>query len=112
MLMSFRAGALDTTFLEGMTVGVALEAAGAFGFLFSVKPHGTAARVTEYLSGASFCVYLVHLFILYVLDAVGVNALLLPCIVSVPLITLLLLAVSCAIYFVLSKIPVVNRYLI
>lgn len=112
VLMSLRAGTLDTTFLEGMTVGVALEAAGAFGLLSSAKPRGTAAKVTGYISRASFCVYLVHLLVMYALGSLGVNALLLPCIISIPLMALVLLAVSCAVYFVLSKIPLVNRYLI
>ncbi len=103
-------GALYEGFLQGMSVGVALQAAGLFGLLSGAKPRRTG--LVRYVSRASFCVYLVHIFIVYGAAKLGWSVLLLPCAVSIPLAALVTLAVSCGIYFVLSKIPFVRSYLV
>ncbi len=103
-------GALYEGFLQGMSVGVALQAAGLFALLSGVRLRHTG--FVRYVAKASFCVYLVHIFVVYGAAKLGWSVLLLPCAVSIPLAALVTLAVSCGIYFVLSKIPGVNRYLI
>ncbi len=108
MIMS--RGKLYTGFLEGMSIGVALEAAGFFALLSGVELRH--AGLTRFLSRASFCVYLTHMFVLYAGAEHGWSILLLPCAVSIPLAALGALAVSCGVYFVLSKIPIVKRYLV
>lgn len=103
-------GALYEGFLEGMSPGVALQAAGCFALL-----HGARLRRTglvRFVSRASFCVYLVHVFVVYGAAKLGWSVLLLPCAVSVPLAALVALAVGCGIWFVLSKIPFVKSYLV
>ena len=97
-------------FFQGMSVGVALQAAGLFALLSGAEPRRTG--LVRFVSRASFCVYLVHIFVVYGAAKLGWSVLLLPCAVSIPLAALVTLAVSCGIYFVLSKIPGVNRYLI
>ena len=103
-------GALYEGFLQGMSVGVALQAAGLFALLSGVRLRHTG--FVRYVAKASFCVYLVHIFVVYGAAKLGWSVLLLPCAVSIPLAALVMLAVGCGIYFVLSKIPGVNRYLI
>ncbi|MBO6011371.1 MAG: acyltransferase family protein [Oscillospiraceae bacterium] len=97
-------------FLEGMSVGVALQAAGCFALL-----HGARLRRTgliRFVSRASFCVYLVHIFVIYAAAKLDWSVLLLPCIVSIPLAALAVLAVSCGIWAVLSRVPFVKDYLV
>jgi surface polysaccharide O-acyltransferase-like enzyme len=93
-----------------MSIGVAMEAAGFFALLSGVELRH--AGLTQFLSRASFCVYLMHMFVLYAGAERGWSILLLPCAVSIPLAALGTLAVSCGVYFVLSKIPIVKRYLV
>ena len=103
-------GALYEGFFEGTSVGVALQAAGLFALLSGAEPKRTG--LVRYVSKASFCVYLVHIFVLSLLASLGWSVLLLPCVVSIPLTALAVLAVSCGVYFVLSKIPFVRSYLV
>lgn len=64
------------------------------------------------VSRASFCVFLTHVFFLKLLARWGVNALTGPALVTVPLVTLLVILLSCGTYTVLSRIPGVRRWLL
>jgi len=111
-IMSQRTGALYENFFEGMTVGVALLAVGIFGLCYNYRDgvRGKAAIIVAGLSKASFCIYLVHVFWLYIIGAlISVNDF--PCIISIPAISCLNLAASYCTYLVLSKIPVINKWL-
>lgn len=113
-VMSIRTGVLYQNFLEGMSVGVCLMATGIFGLCVSLKgrpPKGLGTAIT-YLSKASFCMYLVHVFFLYILTSLGLTASILPCLVSIPLIAAANALLSFCIYLALSKIPVVSRWLV
>ena len=103
-------GALYEGFLEGMSAGVALQAAGCFALLQGARPRRTG--LIRFVSRASFCVYLVHVFVVYGAAKLGWSVLLLPCAVSVPLAALVTLAVSCGIWAVLSRVPFVRSYLV
>jgi surface polysaccharide O-acyltransferase-like enzyme len=93
--------------LGGMSVGVALMAAGIFG-LCPTKWN----RVAAYISKASFCIYLVHVFFLYLTMKIGFNSSMFASFLSVPVVTAAIFVCSCAVYAVFSKIPLVNRWLI
>ena len=110
LIMSRSRGSFYEGFLEGMSVGVALKAAGLFGLLSGVKLRRTG--LVRFIAKASFCVYLIHIFIISEAARLGWSILLLPCIVSIPLAALVTLAICCGIWFVLSKIPVVKKYLV
>jgi surface polysaccharide O-acyltransferase-like enzyme len=103
-------GGLYEGFFEGMSVGVALQAAGLFALLSGAEPRRTG--LIGFVSRASFGVYLVHIFVVYAAAKLGWSVLLLPCAVSIPLAALVTLAVSCGVWFVLSKIPFVRSYLV
>ena len=112
--MSMNNGQIYTNFFEGMSIGVALLATGVFGLCISLKDKEwlKRCRAVNFLSKASFCIYLVHVLILYCLKSLGLDVNDLPCIVSIPLLSAFNLAISSLVYLVLSKIPVVNRWLI
>jgi len=109
---SLSAGVLNELFLQGTSFGVCLLAVGIFSLAPFVKLSNFCGRAVTYLSKASFCIYLSHMFILYLLTSLGITASVLPAICSVPLISILVLFVCLVIYAVLSKIPVVNKWII
>lgn len=62
---------------------------------------------------ASFCIYLVHMFILVeVFRRNGFTIFFGPCLATIPVQVICDVALSCLVYLVLSKIPVVKRYLV
>ena len=109
---SSAAGKLDAHFLEGMGVGMCLIAVGVYGLCLSIRIPAAVGRGLEYLSKASFCVFLVHIFFLKSFAYFGITALIGPAIVTIPMMTILLLGCSCLVYEVLRRSPVVNRWLI
>lgn len=90
-LASCSAGALSGHFLEGMSVGVCLLAAGLYGFCVAAPVGDRAERVLSFVSRASFCVFLVHIFFLKVFAHFGLTALAGPAVVTVPVLSALLL---------------------
>ncbi len=112
-IVSARQGKLYSGFFEGMAPGACLLAAGIFGLCLGAKPpRASLRRIAEFGSKASFCIYLVHVFFIYIFSRLGVSAGLLPPLIGVPLLALAYLACSTAVYLVLSRIPIVNRWLI
>lgn len=110
-IRSIRAGELDQMFLDGFNLFVLLMAAGVF--RVSQWLAGNWKRtpgIVTFLSGASFCVYLVHPFFQYF--AIPGRFLEMPVYWAVPLQVLLLLVLSAGTYLLLRRIPVVNRWLI
>ncbi len=110
--MSISQDKLYTAFLQGTSPGVCLEAAGVYGFCVSVFADRKPYRLTETVSRASFCIYLVHLFFLENLTEHGFSAAVLPSVWVVPALTMTVFALSFAVWLVLRQIPVVNHYLI
>lgn len=107
-VQSAAAGTLEIHFLEGMSVGVFLMAVGVWGLCQTAEP----GRMAVFVSKASFCIFLTHVFFLKLLARHGVNALAGPTLLTVPLITLLVVLPSCALYALLSRIPGVRRWLL
>lgn len=111
--MSLREGYTYTGFLEGMGVGEALLGSGVFGLCLSIRkePRPIWAKSAAWLSRASLCIYIVHAYFLErfpsVLELTGW-----PTVLSVPVIALANLACCCAIYAVLSRIPVIKKWLV
>ncbi len=111
--LSLRDGALSTVFLEGMSPGPMLMAAGLFGLLLRVERWPNPLRaVTGWLARSSFCIYLVHVLFLYLLRGAGITAARWFPALSIPGITLLILFLSGVVYEVLRRIPVVKTYFI
>lgn len=109
---SARQGSLDGRFLEGMTLGPCLMAAGLYGLLLQARSGARASRLVTELSRGSFCVYLVHVFFLNLDQQALWHTLPIPRLLLIPLAATALLMVSMAVYEILSRIPVVNRWLI
>lgn len=119
-IMSVKRGTLYQVFLEGMSPFVALMAIGIFGLVtdyvnsgFNMKNPGSKIKnLTVNISNASFCIYLVHVFFIYIFRAIGFTVGILPCLISIPLLAASNFLLSYIMYLLLSRIPVVNKYLI
>lgn len=110
-LLSLTHGELYTNFLEGMSVGVCLMAFGIFGLCVTIRRE-RLPRFTGYMSKASFCIYLVHVFFLLLFTQYGFNTSFLPTVLSIPVFVLCMLACSLLVYALLSRIPWVKKWLI
>lgn len=111
--LSLRSGALYQGFLEGMSLGVCLLAVGLYGLCTGLPAPGERVRrVLAWWSGASFCVFLVHIFFLDQLRSRGWMLAEAPALLAVPVMALVLLACGGAVYALLSRVPGVRRWLI
>lgn len=110
---SLSSGALSTIFMEGMSPGPMLMAAGLFGLMLGVRHWPESLRrFTSRLAQAAFCIYLCHVFFLYLLQGRGLAASAWFPLLSIPGLTVLILALSWLVYEILHRIPVVKTYLI
>ena len=111
--LSAARGANATFLLEGMSPGPALLGFGIFGLCNAARCERPLLRRTVgLLSRASFCVYLSHVFFLRLLPKLGISAATCPCVLSVPLYAALMLCGALAVYAVLSRIPILNKWII
>lgn len=101
-------------FLEGMSAGVCFMAAGIFGFFSSEKASfGIKTKnVISFISKAAFCIYLVHIFFIRIFQHFGIDILIMPSLMSIPLLVFANLFCSSFVYIILSRIPIVKKYLV
>ena len=111
VLASLRKGALDASFLSGFSVNVCLYAAGIFTLCHCTEPKRLAAPL-RFLSTGSFCVYLSHMLVIKRLKLFGFMNLSDVSVLMIPLTVLAVLPVCLLLYWLLSKIPVVRKWLI
>lgn len=110
-VLSLRSGRLTETLMEGASPGPALLAAGICGWVFSTLGERQAPPAPRTLSQASFCVYLVHLLPYWELGRLGLSAVTGPCLLFIPLTAAAVLACSLAVWAVLSRVPIVGKWL-
>ena len=110
--LSAKYGTFNDMFLQGTSPGVFLLVTGIFSFARFIKVEKYFAKLIVFVSRASFCIYLSHIFILYILIHFGVMTQMLPTIISIPLISGSILLICLIIYFVISKIPILNKWII
>lgn len=113
-LLSMKEGKLSLQLLEGLSPGAVLMAAGLFclcGALAEKLPRWLQ-KIAETGGKASFCIYLVHQFALHAMKDVGITAQMGGPWWSVPVVAGACLLLSFAAWCVLSRVPVVRRWLI
>lgn len=111
-LASLRAGTLSEIFMEGMSPGPMMMAAGLMG-LAVTRPSWPDAlrRTTGSLAKASFCIYLSHVLFLRAFTRWGLTSATAP-MLTIPLLAALALALCWALYQVLRRVPLVRTWLI
>lgn len=98
-----------------LTVNVFFETVSVFVFFkYAVKEKtGKKHTVIRTLSDCSFGIYLVHLLVLeFGYNHLGVSSLAINPILSIPVVSVCVFAVSFVITFILKKIPFVKQYLV
>ncbi len=111
--VSLKQGFLYETFLSGTSVGVCLLASGVFSMLnrADIKSERFSFFVKN-VSKGSFAIYLIHIIFLEILKDVGFTANILPSVISIPLISFAVFVLSLVSYFILAKIPILNKWVI
>ena len=112
VIASTSSGATVLDFMEGMSPGPALMATGLFGSVRCLCIGKQSRPTISRLVSASFCVYLIHYFFVMVIRQLELGLELMHPIIAVPVDTVIIIACSLACWFVLSKIPFVNKHLI
>lgn len=102
----------DTHFLEGMNVFVFLEVLGIWGLCQTISFPKKGEKLVIFMSKASFCIYLVHIFFLQGFARHGLRAANGFVLLTIPLISMLIILCCCILYIFLSKIPYVQRWLV
>lgn len=103
-------GKLYSNFLEGMSIGVSLMAAGIYSLCANAVPKKFLRFFTA-LSKSSFCIYLTHMFAVIALGG-AISRLNRIAFVSVPIIAAAVMCLSFCVYLVLSRIPIVKKWII
>lgn len=113
---SLKTNTLYDVYLGGMSLPVSITAFGAFNLCKHIASLIQKSKVASdfivFLSKASFCIYLVHIFVLRAFVYFGLDATTFHPGLSIHLITVSNICISLLIYLVLSKIPFVNKWLI
>ncbi len=110
--LSLKTNSLNEIFLQGTSIGVCILAVGIFTISSHVKCTNVIEKAVTFLSKSSFCIYLSHMFALYLFTYIGLTVSVLSPIVSVPLISTVALFISLIIYIVLSKVPVLRKWIV
>lgn len=112
MLVSRANGTLYTSSLEGMSVAICLYASGIYILCLNFGGRIRKGRdFVVYMSKASFCIYLCHIFVLRLIHHFGGFNLATP-IVLIPLLTIVITAASTAVYWVISHIPILKKWIV
>lgn len=112
-LASKNAGKSTETFYGANSINVLLMSIAMFVWLkYNVKSNDKLNKIIIKLSKYSFGAFLVHIFILQVLYAFGIQTTSFHPTLSVPAITIFTAIVSYLISMVLNKIPVIKKYVI
>lgn len=112
VFMSLRSGAVFEAFMEGMSPGPALMAYGIFGASRCLFAGRESTPRVALLVRAGFCIYLAHHAFVMAFRQLGFDLTVMPPLIAVPVEGAAVFALSFAAWWVLSKIPFVNRHLI
>lgn len=115
-LSSIKAGKGNIEMLNNLLPGMFFWGASIFVFFryhFSdIKLSESKLKFVLLLSKLSFGIYLVHDFIITLLEQIGITTLSYNIFLSIPINTILVFIISFIITYIISKIPILNKYII
>ena len=112
-LASKNAGKSLEVFYGATTINVLLMSVAIFvWFKYNAKGTKLLNKIIPKLSKYSFGAFLVHIFILQCLKAIGIQSTSFHPVLSVPAITIFTTVVSYLISLVLNKIPIIKKYIV
>ena len=107
---SLVAGAPNGSFYGNTTLNVLCEAVAVF--VFFKKHYDVNSNLMKTLSQYSFGAYLVHAAVIELIKKIGLNSLTFNPILSVPVISVMVFALSFAISAILNRIPLCRKYIV
>ena len=112
--LSLHSGQKVEWIYDYLSFGVALESAAVMVFFRNRKIDlsAKARRAVSRLSKYSFGVYLVHIFVLDALAALGFSTVSFNSFLAVPAVSVVTFVISLGISMVLNRIPVLSRYIV
>lgn len=112
-IKSVQYGILYERSFEGTCIYVCILAIGVFSLFYgSALKFRWAKAVVVWGSKASFGIYLVHMLVMHLSKDAGLSVNMSSYIISIPVFAFIILAISAALYFILSLIPVVKKWLV
>lgn len=81
-------------------------------FKYKEYPCSKLNAFVSALAKYSFGAYLIHAFVIYCLEKVGMNTLICSPLISIPFISLVVVVISFSISWALHKVPVINKWLV
>lgn len=109
-------GARNEFLFNYLTPNVALQSMAVFVFFkqcFSVKSFSQkTGKIIVKISELTFGVYFVHVYWMMLFSYIGINAVSINSILSVPIASILIFICSLAVVFAISKLPFINKYII
>ena len=114
--LSMEDGVANTEWLGYLLPTTYIAVCGVFLFfkyeLSRIKFSDKMIKVIMHLSKMSFGIYLVHVIVISIIVENGISTLYFNPILSVPVISLLVMLISYLVVLIISKIPVLNKYII
>jgi len=112
-VLAWRSGALCFTYYDHFTVNVAMQAIAIHTLLRYRTYRKTAMnQIMAELAKCSFGVYLIHIFVMSVFSLLNITVRSFTPVISVPVLTALVFIGSFVVSFILSKIPVLNKWIV
>jgi surface polysaccharide O-acyltransferase-like enzyme len=112
-LVSWKTNSPNEDYFDCFRVNVLLMAIAVHTwFKYKKYPCSKLNSFVSVLSKCSFGAYLVHVFVIFFLEKVGIDTLLFSPIMSVPIISLVVMVISFSTSWVLHKIPIINKWLV
>ncbi len=115
-IFSVHDGKLNSFFYDYFSPTVFAEGVFVYAFIKNITINKTfnprKIKIIFALSNCSFGIYLVHLLILHIIkenDFIGLSE---HAIVAIPVLSLIIFAISFVISFTLNKIPFINKYIV
>lgn len=112
-IASWKANEPRQTYYNNFSINVLLEAIAIHTwFKYRAYDHIRLNTLVSTLAKYSFGAYLVHVFVILVLNELGLNTLMCSPIVSIPVVSLISIVISFAASWILNKLPIINKWVV
>ncbi len=105
-------GIYDETLFGASSWNILVLSAAIFTMCAAMKERESCPKVISNVARYSFVIYMVHPFFLEKLNLLGITTISFNCVLSIPLLTILILVCSYVVAVILDKIPVINKVLL
>ena len=114
LIFSLKNGTFYEGFLSGVSPNVFITGVGIYSVCMNTANHmsNKIKDICKTLSSASFCIYLVHVFVIYLFAHIGFTYQTVNMALYVPAASLLNLLICLVLWRIIRCIPILNKYII